>query len=247
MTDDDRIIRALVTRIEDLERRLDAQRGDPDQPRDESGKWTSGGVAGPRTVDSIETFDDLKRFSSSELPADTEKTEYFYHSPRSDAETRAVGESGLKPGQAGVTWLSKDEIRDRGGGYVVVAVPRGVAVEGVDRVEEGVTYREWTVDREIPADSVVKVVGVVPLGEGGHSIREDELAQFAVENQGSKEAADLPDRYQAWFSLEGKKFYHGRVSGTTATPLPRRFPWSSRHPDWPGLRISQPLVTTRRP
>jgi DNA-binding protein H-NS len=37
-----------------------------------------------------------------------------------------------------------------------------------------------------------------------------------------------------------------RKAKRTPVPLPGKFPWQpSRHPDWPGVHISQPLVTVR--
>lgn len=167
--------------------------------RDEKGQFASAA----RSSDDIETEVALRRFSDESLPDDTDKYQYFYHSTRTSAETDSIAEGGLKLGASGKIWFSRDEIRDRGGGYVVVRVPTGSLAEGVDRVEAGLSYREFTSSEAIPAKDVVKVVRSVDTG-GGHYIREDQLARYALDNQGLNDAdvKALPEKYRAWFNLQ---------------------------------------------
>ncbi len=66
----------------------------------------------------------------------------------------------------------------------------------------GLHYRQWTVDK-VPAANVVRTVRSVSVGQGGHVIREDELAKYAAQNQGlkDKDVLALPVKYQSWFNL----------------------------------------------
>ena len=143
--------------------------------------------------------DNLRQLANVELPPDDAHYHYFYHAVRSGSELDAIEQEGLRPGQAGKIWMSKDEIRSRGGGFAIVRVPAGHAQEGKDVVESGLSYREFTVDQAIPAKDVLRVVREVPTGEGNHTIREDHLARHALYHPDDPDAADLPEKYRQWF------------------------------------------------
>ena len=153
----------------------------------------------------VASVQDLKRFADVSLPKDNKNWEYFYHSFRYPSEVDLAHKEGLKAGKTKHVFLSKDEIRDRDAGFVIVRVPKGKAKEGVDWIEPGLEYREWTVP-SIPSGNIVRSVRFIQfIGGKGHGIREDHLATYAAENQGFKDTEDLPSKYQKWFHLEGKK------------------------------------------
>ena len=171
----------------------------PSQPRDSQGRWSSGGGGGsvgasgsPASGFSPEQVADIS------LPPDDESYEYFYHSPRTSGELESIVETGVVPSSAGKTWLSKDEVRDRGAGFAIVRVPRGKAGEGVDFVETGLTYREWTVQDSIPPSDVVGSRKMV-TDSTGFKIREDKLASAFLEGKVTPgELKDLPREYHHW-------------------------------------------------
>jgi hypothetical protein len=172
---------------------------------------TSGGVPvykSKRSSHQVKTHEDLRHFADVSLPKDTSKWHHFYHSPRHHSELEAIVKQGVHPGSAGKAWLSKDEIRSRDAGFVVVRVSAGTAKEGVDYVEPGLSFREFTVDKPIPPEHIVKVVKFIQYaGGGGHGIDEHDLAKFAHANQGHEDLKELPKEYHRWFDLkrtEGK-------------------------------------------
>lgn len=150
----------------------------------------------------VKTYDQLQEVANGrQLPPDDNKWEHFYHSTRSSSEIDSIAESGVQAPQSGKNvFLSKDEVRDRGGGFVIVRVPRGSAIEGSDRVESGLTYREFTV-KNVPPENVVRGIRSV-TDSSGFKINEDELAKYALENQGSSSVADLPSEYRGWFNVK---------------------------------------------
>jgi len=156
-----------------------------------AGKWANPG--------DVRSVSDLREVADISLPPDDSRFEYFYHSFRWKDEVDSAFQSGLKSDK-GKVFLSKDEIRDRGAGFVIVRVPVGSAKEGIDFVEPGLVYREWTVS-SVPASDIVRVVREVPIIDGGgHSIREDRLAAWFVNHQGGG-VSDLPRAYHHWASL----------------------------------------------
>lgn len=150
-------------------------------PRDEDGKFTDAATA-----------------ADVSLPRDTDAHEFYYHSVRRDAEIDSILAEGLKPGRSGKVFLSKDEIRERGAGFVVVRVPKGAAAESVDVVEETLKYRQFTI-KGVDKSDVVRAVRVVRTP--GHSIREDDLAKYALSGARltDQEKAELPAKYHGWF------------------------------------------------
>lgn len=183
-----------------------------DQPRDELGRFASGG--GASSAAAVKSVRDLEAVSDVKLPPDDDKYEYFYHATRTPSALDSIAAGGLKPGmregrargEGDKVYMSKDEIRDMNAGFVIVRVPKGKAEEGEDRVETGLTYREFTVGA-VPKEDVVRVVREVPTGHGNHTIREDKLAAYAAKHQGASanETEGLPKEYVAWFNLEAKK------------------------------------------
>lgn len=172
----------------------------PDQARDKIGRWTKAYAAAREGagLKSI-TQRELENIADFRLPPDDGKYEYFYHSFRHASELDQALEKGLIAGQSKRVYLSKDEIRDRDAGVVIVRVPKGIAKEGRDVVEAGLVYREWTVPN-VPASDIVKASKFIPyIGGGGHGIREDLLAAWALKNPYEKDLADLPDKYKKWF------------------------------------------------
>jgi hypothetical protein len=142
--------------------------------------------------------------NSGKLPPDSDSYQYFYHAFRNRSTADKVAEEGLKAGTSnGNVFLSKDEIRDLGAGYAVVRVPTGQAKESVDVVEQGLKYRQWTLS-QVPASDIVSIVREIPYGTGGHGIRENDLARWAIDHQG-EDASDLPVQYRGWFSIHNKK------------------------------------------
>jgi very-short-patch-repair endonuclease/endogenous inhibitor of DNA gyrase (YacG/DUF329 family) len=144
----------------------------------------------------------LRKFSDVSLPGDTDNHEHFYHSFRYPNELESAVRDGLKPNSSGLVFLSKDEIRDRGAGFVIVKVPTGGTKEGRDFVEQGLIYREFTSGR-IPPNSIIQAIREVKTGPGNHTTREDILAKYALDHQGSSgpEVKSLPLKYQKWFNL----------------------------------------------
>jgi len=167
-----------------------------------SGPGSGGPLTSPEKVTSIS---DLERIANSgKLPSDTASYQYFYHAFRSRSTPDAVAKEGLKAGTTGGSvFLSKDEIRDLGAGYAVVRVPVGQAKESVDVVEQGLTYRQWTVS-DVPVSDIVSIVREVPYGSGGHGTRENDLARWAIDHQG-EDASDLPKQYRGWFNVQNAK------------------------------------------
>lgn len=164
-----------------------------------------GGLTGLVKPEAVKTTADLQNIADAGvLPPDDGEWDYFFHATRYDGEVQSIADGGLVAGGGGtgLVFLSKDEIRDRGSGFVVVRVPKGQAEESVDFVEAGLTYRQFTVPG-VPAANVVRGIKVV-TDSTGFRIREDELAKFALSSPGSAEAASLPAPYQKWFGLEGR-------------------------------------------
>ena len=88
--------------------RADAEFKESDHPRDEDGKFTSGGGGNSlRRSESIRSVEDLKTFASEvrKLPPDDDKHEYYYHSVRHRDELECILENGLKAGTDGRDWL----------------------------------------------------------------------------------------------------------------------------------------------
>jgi hypothetical protein len=169
---------------------------DPDQPRD------PGGEGGGQWVDEGSSLESIADVS---LPKDDDQYQYFYHAVRYDKDIDSILEQGLKPGteqggrgRSSRIYLSKDEIRDRGSGFLIVRVPRGKAKESVDVVEVGLKYRQWDVEK-IPSKDVVRAVRMV-TDRNGFKIREDELARYALSGKSTtEETQSLPEKYQKWF------------------------------------------------
>lgn len=176
---------------------------DPDQPRDDWGRWVEAGraarkAAGLPSKFSVRSFSDLQKMADSSLPSDDSEYEYFYHAFRWQEDLERAEKEGLN----NKVYLSKDEIRDRGAGFAIVRVPCGLAQEGRDVVEDGLVYREWVA----PKAEIVRVFRQVNLiGGGGHGIREDRLAQYALLHQNpSANLSNLPKKYREWFFLQAQ-------------------------------------------
>jgi len=147
----------------------------------------------------VRSFSDLREVSDVSLPPDDNRFEYFYHSFRWSDQVDAALADGLQV-EGRRIYLSKDEIRDRGAGFAIVRIPKGQAKTGVDFVEPGLTYREWTVD-SVPASDIIRVSREVRLiDSGGHGIPDYQLAAWAIDHQG-EDVGDLPVEYRHWFSL----------------------------------------------
>jgi hypothetical protein len=175
---------------------------DPSQPRDDHGRWieTGAGVAIPSDVRSRE---DLEAYST--LPAYDDGTNHFYtHAVRRDSELEEIEKKGIQPNQAGKVYASASPtVRDRGAGYVVFSVAKSKddSVKGLDVVEEGLSYDEYTFKRTISPSELYRVVPVV-TDKTGFRIRADELAKAFLRGSVSKEeAADLPSPYSTWIDL----------------------------------------------
>lgn len=141
-----------------------------------------------------------KRAADISLPKDTDKYEHFYHSVRRKEDVDSIVKHGIIGGGLGEkrtarkVYLSKDEVRERGGGFVIVRTPTGLAKEGVDVVEKGLEYREWTVDK-IPPKDILRTVKMI-TDKDGENIREDHLAAwFAKGKLTPRELAAVPDKY----------------------------------------------------
>jgi len=167
-------------------------------PRNERGQFTSLEVSNSKH---------LEQFANQALPRDTDTHEYFYHAASTPSQLENIAKSGIKPAQSGNIWLSKNEIRDKGGGYVIAKIPRGQAKEGgPDVLEPGLSYRQWITRNHIPPENIHKVVKFIQTTPGGHGVREDELAQYALTHQGETNNTDLPEHLQSWFHLKDKAF-----------------------------------------
>ena len=185
---------------------------------DKAGRFSSGsgGVGiGSKGKDASEFHP--KDVADVSLPVDTDTNEFFYHAPRSDKELQSILDNGVKPGSLDKSWLSKDEIRDRGAGFVIVKVPRGKAVEGVDFVETGLTYREWTVVETIDVADIVGSRKMV-IDNTGFRIREDHLAKaFLSGSVKPDELEGLPKAYKKWA-------HRTITNASPPPPTPRKTP-----------------------
>jgi len=175
----------------------------PNQPRNEEGKWVEAGraarkAAGLPSEFTVRSFEDLQKMANSSLPPDDSEYEYFYHAFRWQEDLEKAENEGLDR----KIYLSKDEVRDRGAGFAIVRVPRGLAQEGRDVVEEGLVYREWVA----PKAEIVRAFRQVNfIGGGGHGMREDHLAQYAILHQNTSiDLSNLPKKYREWFFLQGR-------------------------------------------
>lgn len=152
----------------------------------------------------VNTIEDLKMKADFSLPVDSEEFEFFYHSVRHASEIDSILKEGLIPPPGGKIFLSKDEIRDRGSGVIAIKVPKGLASEGIDHVSEGLTYREWTIDSASPKDVVKVSREVYYIDGGGHGIREDQLAAWAILHP-LEDVSSLPAVYRKWFKIAARK------------------------------------------
>jgi hypothetical protein len=177
-------------------------------------QWSQGqsGVPHPSQVKSI---DDLKKVADISLPPDDDKYEYFYHATRYPSYLESIAENGIDPtkGEYSKTvFASKNEVRDLGSGFVIFRAPVGQMIESEDFVERGLTYRQWTTEKPIPKSDIVRVVREIPLKGTQHTIREDELAQYAISNNSNHDdITDLPEVYQKWFDIGAH--VHGESEG----------------------------------
>lgn len=181
----------------------------PNEPRGYHGRWTLeaafrsiAGQNGPKSADDVHSMEDLRRFSRMPVSVDAQGNENYTHAVRSDSEIGSIVKNGISLGSAGRIFASKPPlVRDRGAGYVVFRSRPGHAKKGVDFVERGLSYPEYTFTRNVGPADIIKVVRTIRVG--GHPIREDELAQYALEHQGLDDAdvRALPDKYRRWFNL----------------------------------------------
>jgi len=146
----------------------------------------------------------LQRFA--ELPPATDGTwDYLTHAVRYDSELDDIVSNGLTS-KSGVVYTSPSPlVRDRGAGFVILRVPAGAGEKSEDVVERGLRFPQVTFT-SLPADSVIRVVRFIQTDPGGHGVREDELARYALTHQGLHDAdvLALPKRYQKWFNLPGE-------------------------------------------
>ena len=158
-------------------------------------------VTGPATSDDIHTLSDLRDFA--QMPKGQGR---FTHAVRSDDELDSIAQNGIRPGPSGKVYLSQTPlVRDRGAGYVVVHREPNQVRAGTDVVETGLSYPEFT-SEAVPKEDIGKIVRQVNTDDG-FSIREDELAQYALDHQGLNDAdvQSLPEKYRNWFNLPTAK------------------------------------------
>jgi len=168
------------------------------------GSGPGGNQTAPK-VSEVRSISDLKKIADISLPKDSDKYEYFYHAVRFRSMIDSIEKDGIKLNNAGRIYASKDEVRDLGSGFVIFRATPNRGEEGVDVVEQGLTYRQWTFVEPIPMEDVLRTVREVPIVGTQHTIREDHLAKYALENQGGgKDVDKLPVDYQRWFRV-GKK------------------------------------------
>jgi hypothetical protein len=157
-----------------------------------------------KSSDDVKTIGDLHSFAAMVPAASGDgKVEFFTHAVRSDASVNSIVSDGIHPDSSGNVYLSKPPmIRDLGAGYVIAQHPAGKARASTDVVSSTERYPQYTVDGVHP-DDIVKVVREVPYNEGGHSIREDDLAAYATSHQGldDEDVRSLPAKYRSWFHL----------------------------------------------
>lgn len=174
---------------------------------------------GPYSADAVTDLDSLRAFaktadyrteatwqarSAGEIDpiGSIDGVRIFNHAVRWSSELETIAEKGIQPRDSQV-WASSELVRDRGGGVVFFHGKRLQERASVDQVSEGLAYPEY-VFKSVPVENIVKVVREIPLG-GGHGIREDRLARFAVGNQGlsGPDYDSLPAKYRRWFRLTG--------------------------------------------
>lgn len=164
---------------------------------------------GPRSSNDIRSLEDLRSFSSK-----LEGDNLFTHATRSDGQLEQIVKEGIRPGRNGEVsstdtrspvggQVDSQGVRDLGHGYVVFDggdLPRR---EKIDVVSASESYAETAFEVTIPPGNIVKIVRMV-TDSTGFRIREDDLAKFALANQGldSSEVRSLPAEYQSWFNLE---------------------------------------------
>jgi len=163
----------------------------------------------PKSSDSIKTVDDLKKFAAPLVGH-----ELFTHATRTPGQLEAITKEGIRPSQNGHVsstpstekpqgQIDEHGVRAMGGGYVVfkAGANDGKAID--DHIDHNEKYKERAFARHIDAADIVKVVREIPMGSGGHTIREDHLAAYAAKNQGLNDAdvKSLPEKYQRWFHL----------------------------------------------
>lgn len=160
----------------------------------------------PKTPESVKTVEDLKNYGK--LPPDDDKYDYFYHAVSDSRDIESILKTGLDPGkskyQQEVFWASKGPHRGRGAGGIIFRVPKGAAKEGIDRVEAGLQYIEYTFNKKVLPKDIIKPLRIV-IDKTGFRIREDEIANFAARVGKSvdiSDVKDLPEKYKRWFYLE---------------------------------------------
>ena len=219
--------------IKDTPKERSATKGyNPDQERDSSGRFGSGGGSSSQSENApfqhlmdgkqidpvkVKTMNDLQSVAQMEkLPSDNEKYQYFYHSLGDSSTMSPILAEGLKGGssqfQSEKVYLSKDEIRSKGAGYVIVRVPTGQAKEGTDYVMPGVTYREFTVG-SVPPEDIVRGIREVNLNGSSGRFTEPQLANALTSyQQGSPNAVaensggKLPSAYAGWENVSDNPY-----------------------------------------
>ncbi len=155
----------------------------------------------------VKTIGDLSKIKDISLPKDTPKYEYFYHAVRYPSMINAIEKEGIKAGPADRLYGSKQEVRSLGAGFVIFRAPTGIGEHSMDVIEQGLAYHQWSFSKSIPPEDIVRTVREVLLKGTNHTIREDQLADYALKNQNTKkDISDLPEVYQRWFFLDKKYF-----------------------------------------
>lgn len=149
-------------------------------------------------------FDYLRKVADRILPPDDDKYRYFYHATRSSKNLENIVKDGIVPSDysGGKTWLSKNEVRNLGGGYFIVRVPKDAKIiEEEDIVERGLSYKAFVIKDRIPPEDIVKVFREIPIkGTVNQTINEFDLAKYAMTHQTKHENISyLPEKYQRWF------------------------------------------------
>jgi hypothetical protein len=186
----------------------------PNQPRvpagsSGGGRWVSG-ATGIRDSSQIKNISDLESFAATasasheagSLPTEQDGEPLYAHAVRWPSDLDKIEQEGFNPLEK--FWASQGHVRDRGSGFVLFTSKEKPS-KGVDFVEPGLAYPELIFHESVSPKNILKVVRYV-RDTSGFGIREDQLARYALDNQGISETriATLPGKYRQWFYFEGK-------------------------------------------
>ena len=173
-------------------------------------------VLGPVQSTDVTSMADLQTFAETadyshvrgSVPTEIDGKPIYAHDVKwGDKDLDRITNEGFLPSGEGRFWASQDHLRERGTGFVLFTTDI-TPKRGTDVVERGLSYPEAIFENvHIPPSGIVKVVRYRA------GVREDQIARYALSNQGliDKDILALPEHMQSWFQFEARTGETGAI------------------------------------